>query len=296
MRRRSLLTAAATATLLPLARAGSVLAELPITTELDVVYGTVGGEALHLDIYHPPARAELRPAIVLLHPGAWTCGQGDRRLMEEPARLLAAAGYVAFNVDYRLTSEPCGDHVWPDQLDDVQRAVRWVRSRAEHYGVDPARVGAYGHSAGGHLAAMLGVRETRDDSDPTLAGISSRVACVVALAGHFDLSLWYPQGADRQSVVRLLVRAHPNVLDALHDASPLTWVNPHSAPFLVIHGGADAKNPVAHARRMVDALHAAGVEVVYAELPQDNHFSVAAWPVAGPWALTFFAVHLRPED
>jgi hypothetical protein len=55
-------------------------------------------------------------------------------------------------------------------------------------------------------------------------------------------------------------------------------------------------NPVSHARRMVDALHEAGVAVVYAELPVGNHFSVARWDVAGPWALTFLDVHLQPES
>jgi acetyl esterase/lipase len=71
----------------------------------------------------------------------------------------------------------------------VQRVVRWVRANAAMSNVDPDRIGAYGHYAGAHRASMLGARDTRDDSDPTLAGISSRVSCVVALAGHFDLTI-----------------------------------------------------------------------------------------------------------
>jgi dipeptidyl aminopeptidase/acylaminoacyl peptidase len=173
--------------------------------------------------------------------------------------------------------------------------VRWVRANADRYGVDPERVGAYGHSAGGHLAALLGVRETRDTSDPEVADSSSRVACVVTIAGHLDLSIPYPGEFDRQSLVALLGGTPEEVPEAYQDASPITWVDEESAPFLVIHGGADDMNPVAHARHMVDALHEVGVEVVSVELPTGNHFSVASWFVAGPWTHTFFAVMLHPE-
>ena len=96
-------------------------------------------------------------------------------------------------------------------------------------------------------------------------------------------------------MVALLGGTAEEVPDAYRDASPLTWVDEESAPFLVVHGGADDMNPVAHAREMVDALHEAGVEVVYAELPSADHFTVADWSIAGPWTLTFLDRHLRPE-
>jgi dienelactone hydrolase len=88
---------------------------------------------------------------------------------------------VVFNINYRLAFGR--ENTWPAQLDDVQRAVRWVRKNAVQYGVDPARIGAMGASAGGHLVCMLGLVETRDNSDPALAGFSSRVKCVVDIFG-----------------------------------------------------------------------------------------------------------------
>jgi acetyl esterase/lipase len=216
--------------------------------------------------------------------------------MEFPAERLAEAGYVAFNAEYRLTTIP-RRYFWPDQLDDVQRLVRWVRANATTYNVDPDRVGAYGHSAGAQLASMLGVRDTRDDSDPTLAGISSRVACVVALAGHFDLSIPYPQCFDEESVRRLLGgMPGPIPPEGLRDASPLTFVDENSSPFLVIYGLEDDMNPLDHPRRMVAALRAAGIEVEYAELAGVNHFDVANWDRIGTQVLSFFAAHLHPDD
>ena len=266
-----------------------------IEQEVDVVYGEAGGQELLLDISHPPARDTPRPAVLLFHGGAWMVGTAGRESMAQPATALAEDGYVAFNVEYRLTGDPAGEHLWPAQLDDAQRAVRWVRINADRYGVDPNRVGAYGHSAGGHLAALLGVRETRDTSDPVLADYSSRVSCVVTIAGHLDLSIPYPGEFDRQSLVALLGGTPDEVPEAYQDASPITWVDEESAPFLIIHGGADDMNPVAHARNMTDALHEVGVEVISVEIPTADHFSIAEWSVAGPWARTFFAVMLHPE-
>jgi acetyl esterase/lipase len=266
-----------------------------IEQERDVVYGEADGQELLLDIARPPARDTPRAAVLLFHGGAWMVGTAGRESMAQPAMALAEDGYVAFNVEYRLTGDPAGDHRWPAQLDDVQRAVRWVRANADRYGVDPDRVGAYGHSAGGHLAALLGVRETRDTSDPELAAYSSRVAGVVTIAGHLDLSIPYPGQFDRQSLVALLGGTPDEIPEAYLDASPITWVDEESAPFLVIHGGADDMNPVAHARHMTDALHEAEVEVISVEIPTGNHFSVASWSSAGPWARTFFAVMLHPE-
>jgi acetyl esterase/lipase len=265
-----------------------------IARERDVVYGVAEGQELLLDVARPPARDASRPAVVLVHGGAWEMGT-DRTSMLEPALALAEDGYVTFNIDYRLTGDPAGEHPWPAQLDDVQRAVRWVRANAGRYGVDPDRIGAYGHSAGGHLAAMLGVRDTRDNSDPEMADYSSRVQAVVALAGQMDLNIPYADDFARRAVVTLLGGTPDEVPEAYRDASPITWVDAESAPFLIIHGGADPMISVEHARRMTDALHVAEVEVVSIEIPTGSHFSVAWWFAAGPWTRTFFSVTLHPE-
>ena len=259
--------------------------------ERGVVYGTVEDEPLLLDVFRPPARVTARPAVVLVHGGGmWT---GSRADMADPARQLAQAGYIAFAVDYRLVDIASGRHPWPAQLDDVQHAVRWVRANAARYGVDPERVGAYGWSAGGQLAALLGTRDTRDAASP-LAAYPSRVACVVDLAGDVDLAA-YTSPPALDEVVALLGGTPAQVPERYRDASPLSWIDARTAPFLVIHGALDDVVPVAQSRRLVSALRAAGVEVEYAELARRRPRR-SDWSRVGPAALAFLGRHLRPGD
>src|SRR6478752_2580971 len=101
--------------------------------ERGVAYGTAENEPLLLDLFRPQARAAPRPAVVLVHGGGmWTGPPPD---MPEPPRQLARAGYVAVCIDYRLVDLVTGRHPWPAQLDDVQRAVRWVRANAARFGL-----------------------------------------------------------------------------------------------------------------------------------------------------------------
>jgi acetyl esterase/lipase len=256
--------------------------------ERGVVYGEVAGEPLLLDVYRSLIRGEPRPAVVLIHGGGmWT---GSRTHMEQPARQLAQAGYVAFSVDYRLVDAAAGCHRWPAQLDDVQHAVRWVRAHAADYGIDPMRVGAYGWSAGGQLAALLGMRDTRDATAP-LASYPSRVACVVDLAGDVDLAA-YTQPPALHEVVALLGGTPHEVPERYRDASPLSWIDGRTVPFLVVHGAQDDVVPIEQSRRLVAALRGAGVEVQYVELAGAGHDDLA-WARVGPLALAFMGLHLR---
>ena len=157
-----------------------------LQSEDDVVYGTVGGVELLLNVLRPADRPELRPAVVVVHGGGLV--QGTRWDHGEAAIGLAQAGYATFSIEYRLYVSGDPTTLWPAQLDDVQRAVRWVRANADAYGVDPERVGAFGYSSGGQLAAFLGTRDTRDNSDPALAAYSSKATCVVAMGGLFDFT------------------------------------------------------------------------------------------------------------
>ena len=230
--------------------------DLRVKEDLDVVFGEAGGQKLLLDVFRlaEPARA-VRPAIIFIHGGGWSAGStADYR---DPARAMAGVGYVIFSVNYRLLAS--GRNCWPAQLDDVQRAVRWVRAHAGEYGVDPQRIGAFGHSAGGHLAACLGTRETRDNSDVSLARYSSRVSCVVDMSGPSDLLL--PLNAQAEGLVNALVGGPTaNRTAALRDASPVYSVSPKSAPFLIVHGRNDDLVSPKHAEVLDAALRKASVE------------------------------------
>jgi acetyl esterase/lipase len=263
-----------------------------VSRENDVIYGTVDGHDLILDVALPAGEARTRPAVVLIHGGAMMFA--DRSDLRPHADALAAAGYVTFNVDYRLVTET-GENPWPAQLDDAQRAVRWVRAHAAEFGVDPERICAYGHSAGGVLAAQLGTRETRDNSDPDLANYSSKVACVVDIAGEMDLSIPTIM-SDGEAIQTVLLGGGPGEAAAAYrDISPITHVTPASAPFLMLHGADDVIVGVEHSRRMTEALHQAGVEVVYAEYPVADHFIWLDWNQSAALTLAFLARHLGDD-
>lgn len=260
----------------------------------DVPYGEPEDAARLLDVYQPPASDYPRPAVLVLHGGGWTTGGFDRRSMAAIAQHLAGAGYVVFNATYRLMTGEPGVNAWPTQLHDVQRAVRWVRANAESYGVDPQRLAALGHSAGGHLAAFLGVRGTVDWSDPTASQYLSRVQCVVNLSGDMDLAQVYPAAFDHQIARNLLGGTLEEVAHQYRDASPLTWVNAESAPFLIVHAVTDDVNRFAHAQVMAAALQAASVEHTLVALARGDHGTSLDWSVSGSWILTFLDRHLQP--
>ena len=138
-----------------------------------------------LDAFRPNGELKTRPAILFVHGGGWS--GGDKKDFRDLAIGATNAGYATFSVGYRLATEKTNKY--PAQIDDVQRAVRWIRAHAARFGVDPNRIGALGASAGGHLVALLGTRDTRDNSIAELTAYSSRVTCVVDMFGPTDFTL-----------------------------------------------------------------------------------------------------------
>jgi pectinesterase len=115
----------------------------------DLVYATYGDRQLALNLYRPKEAVNPLPAIVCIHGGAWW--KGERKNFAHVARALAARGFVAVTISYRLS----GEAPFPAQIHDCKAAVRWLRANAEIHGIDPTRIAATGSSAGGHLAALL---------------------------------------------------------------------------------------------------------------------------------------------
>jgi acetyl esterase/lipase len=233
----------------------------------NVVYGSVNGADLHLDVYEPAARAaEPRPAVVLIHGGGWI--SFDKSTMRSMGNLLARHGFVAFAVDYRLFHD--SQNRWPAQLDDVQRAVRWVRANAATYGVNPARIGAFGHSAGAQLAALLGMEDTRDNADPALAKYSSKVQAVVDVSGPTDFTT--ERDPDDLAFLSGFFGA-PYAKDQVwRDASPAYHAAKDDAPFLIVHGIEDKSVPIAQAQELYEKLLAAGVAVSFIKVNDVHTF------------------------
>jgi acetyl esterase/lipase len=252
------------------------------TTET-VEFAEVGSVPLLADAYLPDTAARRRPAIVLVHGGSWL--GGDRRSMGAEASWLAQRGYVAFTIDYRLAPT----HRFPAAVDDVRRFVRWLRKPAQMrgYRVDPARVGALGSSAGGHLTAMLGTL----GSGARTKG--ARVAAVVSWSGPMDLTD-VNAVIGGEAVTTFLGCAPPDAtcMPTAREASATTHVDPTDAPTLLFTSDAEIV-PLSQAEAMDAALSTAGVEhdlVVYAGDVHAQWFRVAAWPET----VAFFERHLGP--
>jgi acetyl esterase/lipase len=238
-------------------------------TEKDVVYGEVDGQELLLDVYRPGGAPKTRPAVVLVHGGGWSAG--SKNDFGDLAAGLTRAGYVSFSVGYRLVT--AARNKYPAQIDDVQRAVRWIRAHSERYGVDPKRIGALGASAGGHLVALLGTRDTRDNSDPELAAYSSRVNCVIDIFGPTDFT--GPKAGlspDAHAIVLNFFGQSPEEAPALYrDASPITHIDQKTVPFLIFHGTADPLVPIDQSQRFYDALRTAKIEATFIPFEGEGH-------------------------
>ena len=151
-------------------------------------YGQAGGVALVMDLAMPdPVPQNPVPAIVFIHGGGW--GGGDRQSMSNWIRLLAREGFVTATIEYRLASATAP---FPAQLQDCKAAVRFLRSNAAKYQIDPQRIGAMGCSAGGHLASMLGLTDgiAEFEGDGGWNQVSSRVQAVCDCFGPSDFTTW----------------------------------------------------------------------------------------------------------
>jgi len=249
--------------------APSVSAALAKTFAADVVYGEVGGTQLKLDVYRPAdGSSGLRPAVIMIHGGGWT--SYDKSSMGAMAKWLARNGYVAFSIDYRLLKGSTNQ--WPVQLDDAQRAVRWIRANAAAYGVDPKKIGAFGHSAGAQMAALLGEVETRDNSDKALAEYSSKVQAVMEMSGPTDF-LTITDVKSKGLLTQLMGGTETEKPEAWKVASPALMVGKDTAPFLIMHGTKDDLVPMAQSEEFAAALEKASVPVTLIKVDDGHSFA-----------------------
>ncbi len=204
--------------------------------QTNIGYGPLPAE--RLDLCVPKNAPGIHPGVLLIHGGGWK--SGDKSFFRDMCKSLAAQGFVAATINYRLAPR----YTWPAQLVDAQLAVRWLRAHALQKRLDPSRLCAWGESAGAHLAVFLGVLATihLGDEASLLADQSPAVSCVVDAFGPVDLTV-------------PLVRARPLLLGLFGgvtfqdnrllywDASPIFDVSPYSSPTMIIQGTRDTLVP-----------------------------------------------------
>lgn len=254
----------------------------------NLAYCEAGGQTLKLDWAEPDARAVARPAVVLIHGGAWMFGQ--RHELRNLQFMLAKEGFVAISVDYRLAPQA----VFPAPLHDVQCAVRWLRAQASTQAIAPDHISVWGHSAGAHLAALLAVTAQRADlqgsgrvlgpSGDSISNVNSinstRVHAVVAHGGIYDLlvALDPKQGIPLEAQRGAVAMAGGSDPESLKRASVAPYAHAQAAPVLVLHGDKDSVAPVSQALQLHDALQAQGAVSKLLVVPGAGHNDLGAQP------------------
>jgi acetyl esterase/lipase len=284
----------------------STLSSFTLTPAIQ--YGEVPGlppwEArLRLDLLSPsPLPTTPVPAVVYLHGGGWAEGERSTGLYPWLNPLLTAHGFITVSVTYRLSRYA----PFPAQIHDAKAVVRWLRSHAEQYRIDPERIGAWGDSAGGQLAALLGV--TGDvpllEGNCGSPGYSSHVQAVVTRSAPYDfLSTGGLMINDAPSpVTQLFGGTVAERKELMRVASPISHVRPDAPPFQIVHGTRDETVPFEQAERFAQALKALGNEVEFLPVRDAYHnlcseellpWTDEPWEELGWKALAFFQQHLR---
>jgi len=241
------------------------------TCNRDVAYASGGHPRQRLDLF-VPGGLESCPLVIWIHGGEFRRGSKSDRV---PLWLLAHGCAVA-SLDYRLS----GDAVLPAAIEDVRSAVRWLRAHAAEHGLDAERFAAWGESAGGYLAAMIGVTGGRQIFDtPDQQDVASRVCAVVDFFGPTDfLQMDAHRGAggmlhDAADSPESMAIGGPiqDRREAVRRVSPLTYVSRDAPPFLIVHGEADPAVPHHQSELLATALSGAGVDVGFYTVPGGAH-------------------------
>lgn len=261
-----------------------------VPTTVDIPYTSADGQSQFLDACTPPDFDALtepaRPAIVVVHGGSWTRGSKNDIAWRAVCQWLAKSGYPTFAVDYRLAPA----NPYPAAIDDLASAVTWLREPTQlaRFGIDPARIGAFGGSAGGNLAALLGTRGTGALDRGT------RVAAVVELSAPVDLSgVAVTQDFAPVQLAYLGCRAGSDC-PAAAAASADTWVDASDPPFFVAHS-TEEMIPLEQARLFVRALRDAGVDTTFVTVSGRLHSIAMLDAGLKQRILDFYARTLAPR-
>jgi acetyl esterase/lipase len=222
-----------------------------------ILFAEVSEQKLALDL-HLPGGDAIRPLIVWVHGGAWRAGSRA----EMPLGALVRDGFAVASVDYRLS--PVAR--FPAQVHDIKAAIRFLRSRAAEFRLDPKRIAIAGASAGGHLAALVGVTNGHRELEGSV-GVTAESSDVRAIVSFFGMSDFTtilkqstPHGLNvRVPALQLLLGGQPDEVPELARlASPVFHVGAKSPPLLLLHGDQDPQAPINQSHELYGAYKQAG--------------------------------------
>ena len=225
-----------------------------------------------LDLYLPPKAQAPCPVIIWIHGGAWIAGDKNH-----PPLLPLSQGYAIASLNYRL-AQHCPH---PAQINDCKAAVRWLKQNALKYNLDGERIGVWGHSAGGHLTALLSttgdVNVVDGDKSETSAKQQSAVQAACDWAGPTNLdSIAWQQSASpgldfKDPAGPLAIFLGGKAAAKCAYASPVDYVSKDDAPLLIVHGAQDNIVPAAQSQELYKKMKQAGLQVECLILPDEDH-------------------------
>ncbi|MFP4441755.1 MAG: prolyl oligopeptidase family serine peptidase [Spirochaetia bacterium] len=262
--------------------------------EKDISY-LGAGRTEKMDIYTPDRGAAPRPGVIVIHGGGWFSGKKESPREVNICTNLSGRGIVCASIDYTLADDSCPEsapRVWPQNLADCKSAVFYLRKNGDRYGIDPDRIAAFGSSAGGHLAALLGCTHEEHGFDPPGSrpgrigscpeGYPYRVSCVISMYGPADPGKWIGESrtpTKGMEILKHIMGGSPeDVPERYRSFSPVNYIDHRTCPFLLIHGTNDSIIPPSHSRFFRDELSKHGIPNELLLVPGARH-----------------SFHLRPE-
>jgi acetyl esterase/lipase len=239
-------------------------------TQTDIEYARVGELALKLDLHRPQVANP--PLIVYVHGGAWRAGSKS----DVPIAALLDHGFAIASVNYRLSTQA----VFPAQIHDIRAAIRFLRAKAPEFRLNTEKIAIIGSSAGGHLAALVGVTNGHKVLEGRIGDHldqSSRVDAIVSLYGASNLQSILAQSTEfgltvRIPALKLLLGDVPEKKPELAKlASPVAHLDKSDPPLLLIHGDADPQMPHEQSREFASAYEALKLRAKLVTLPGSRH-------------------------
>jgi acetyl esterase/lipase len=227
----------------------------------DIVYATVDGKPLGLDLYLPTG-VRKPPLVVWVHGGAWSAGTKAQYPKE-----LVERGFAVASLDFRQTPEAR----FPANVHDIKAGIRFLRAKAGDYGYRTERIAIAGASSGAHLAALVGVthgnKELEGAVGPEFLDRSSGVQAIVSYFGASNLTTILAQSTPfglnvrRPALERLLGALPENAKELAMLASPVTHVDRSDPPLLLLHGDQDPQMPINQSHELQGAYRKLGLDV-----------------------------------
>ncbi|HOM26006.1 MAG TPA: alpha/beta hydrolase [bacterium] len=259
----------------------------------DVVYGKVKGRNLLLDIIKTSETKNKLPVIVFIHGGGWISGNKESGI---PKLLpFAEKGYFCVSISYRLSNEVA----FPCQIEDCKCAIRFLRANSEKYNIDSNRIGVWGASAGGNLAALLGV--TGDDvfnDKGGWNGFSGKVNAVCDWFGRTNFLIDIKKSDDENSPYSYISKflggpIEENLKKAIK-VSPYFYECKNSPPFLIMHGEEDTIVPYSQSEMFFEKLKKNKVDVTLIKIKKGGH-GVGFGKRAMDFVVAFFDCYLKND-